>query len=71
MGRYVAVITAQAAAPAAYPVTAATGGTTYSTASPATVPASSHGLCRSCAYALRETIRHSSASPGYGRTLST
>ncbi len=35
------------------------------------MPSSSSGECRSCAYALRETICQSCASRGYGRTLST
>ena len=35
------------------------------------MPTSSSGLCRNWAYALRDTIRHRSASRGYGRTLST
>ncbi len=40
-------------------------------ARPSTVPSSTSGLCRSCAYALRETMCHRSARRGYGRTLST
>ncbi len=76
---YVPVITshasppsaAVAALPEAGPANRATGGTRYTSARPITVPRRSSGLCRSCAYALRETMRHRSCSRGYGRTLST
>ncbi len=57
--------------PVASPAARVAGGATYTSSSPGTVPASSSGLWRSWAYALRATIRHRSASRGYGRTLST
>ena len=47
----------------------AAGGATYSSAIPATVPASRSGEWPSCVYAVRATIVQIGARPTYGRTL--